>query len=400
MDILKRTLLETKISESIADLDTFIKENGIDDEALIQSFVLDKSVFPEKADAVDWIRCHHFMVDAIEETDGAFIFAQLMADDLENLNTIELLTGVSVVFGTLKPSSNPLALDGRESGIKFNESLPQVIELAKVVNGHHVNYGPVEITKEMLKSFKDNFESSVVGVDIMIDFDHKQAEAAGWVKEVFLSFDESTLLGVIKWTEKGARALSSRTFRYISPEFTLNYTHPHTGVSHGPTLLGGGLVNRPFLKMDAIVSFKEKIKNEVLMETIALNEHNAVKADLEKKISEFKLSEEKVKTLIEGQKEEIKKLSEKVDELETEKKETEKKAKHEKLFSENKISKAQLDALNEGKDLYEVLELSEGLNTEPKGKTVVENTIELSDADKKACEAFGISAEDFKKYNK
>ena len=326
----------------------------------------------------------------------------MQASDLEDINSLELLSGVTVVFGVLKPSENPFALDGREKSIKFSGSLPQVIELAKVVIGTHVNYGPVEITKNMLKSFADNFDGNAVGVDIMIDFDHKQAEAAGWVKEVFLSFDEQTLLGVIRWTEKGAQALSSRTFRYISPEFTLNYTHPHTGVSHGPTLLGGGLVNRPFLKMDAIVSFKESNTNktkEVKMDTIALNEHQAIKSDLEKVISEFKLTEEKAKTVITGQGEEIKKLSEELTEIKEANKKAEVQAKHDKLFSEEKISKAQLDALNEGKDLYEVLALSEKMNTEPKGKGGKEVVIELSETDQKACDALGVSKEDYAKYN-
>jgi hypothetical protein len=401
LDILKRTLLDTKISEGIADIDTFITDNGISDESLIQSFSFSKEFFPDKALAVDWVRSHGFLFDIIDESETSYRFTQIQESDLSELSDIDLTTGISVSFGQLKPSENPFALDGREQSIKFSGSLPQVIELAKVVSGTHVNYGPVEITKEMLRSFADNFDGNAVGVDIMIDFDHKQAEAAGWVKEVFLSFDEQTLLGVIRWTEKGAQALSSRTFRYISPEFTLNYTHPHTGVSHGPTLLGGGLVNRPFLKMDAIVTFKENTNNskEVKMETIALNEHKAITSDLEKTISDFKLSEEKAKKLIEGQKEEITKLSTELKEIKEAKEKAEIEAKHEKLFSEGKISKAQLVALNEGKDMYEVLALSEKLNTEPNGKDGDNPVIELSETDEKACKALGISKEDYVKYN-
>ena len=401
MDILKRTLLDTKISEGIADIDNYITENGIADDALIQSFSFSREYFPEKALAVDWVRSHGFLFDIINENDSIFSFTQIQEDDLQELREVELSTGITVVFGTLRPSENPFALDGRESGIKFSGNLPQIIELAKVVSGTHANYGKVELTQEMLKSFADNFDSNVVGVDIMIDFDHKQAEAAGWVKEVFLSYDEQTLLGVIRWTEKGAQALSSRTFRYISPEFTLNYTHPHTGVSHGPTLLGGGLVNRPFLKMDAIVTFKETINQnkEVLMETIAMSDHNAMKSDLENKITKFELSEEKAKTVITGQKEEITKLSTELNELKEANEKAAIESKNEKLFTEGKISKAQLVALNEGKDLYEVLSLTEKLNTEPVGKDGETPVIELSEVDAEACKALGISKEDYIKYN-
>ena len=59
MDILKRTLLETKISESIADIDTFIVENNIGDDALIQSFVFDKETFEEKSGALNIITQHY-----------------------------------------------------------------------------------------------------------------------------------------------------------------------------------------------------------------------------------------------------------------------------------------------------------------------------------------------------
>lgn len=398
--MLKRVLLESKISEGIADVDTFISENNIADESIIQAIKLDKAIFKEKSDAVDWILSHNFYSEVIDESEDYFNFLQVDFDDLENISELELMTGVTVIFGELKPSENPLALDEKIKAIKFSSELPQVIELAKVISGTHVNYGKVEITKKMLKSFERNFNDKVVGVDIMIDFDHEQRGAAGWVKEVFLSFDESTLLGVIRWTEKGAQALSSRSFRYLSPEFTLNYKHPHTGVSHGPTLLGGGLVNRPFLKMDAIVTFNEKSKTkEVNMETIALNEHNAIKSDLEKQISDFKLSEEKAKKLIDGQKTEITKLSEELKELKEANAKAEKEAKHTKLFKEGKISKAQLDALNKGKDMYEVLSLSETMTTEPNGKNGNNSVVELSEADQKACDALGISKEDYVKYN-
>jgi phage I-like protein len=323
------------------------------------------------------------------------------------MKTINIGTGLDAVVGVLKQDAveggcNDVFLSLRnDDTIKLSGSLPHIIELAKVVNGTHVNYGKVEITTEMLQSFAHNFNEGVVGVDLMIDYDHEQRGAAGWVKSVFVSMDGSTLFGEVKWTPKGAQCLSDREFRYFSPEFTLNYVHPHTGVSHGPTMLGGGLVNRPFLKMDAIVTFKETINNskEVTMETIALNEHKAITSDLEKTISDFKLSEEKAKKLIEGQKDEITKLSTELKEIKEAKEKAELEAKHEKLFSEGKISKAQLTALNEGKDMYEVLALSEKLTTEPNGKDGENPVIELSESDEKACKALGISKEDYVKYN-
>lgn len=408
MDYLRNVLMDKKYYESIDEVEQLLQDNDVDKSSVIQHLIFDKEIFPNEEDARLWAREHGFVVEEVIEKDNAWHITQLDPSEFveDSFRTIAITTGIQAVVGILKQdavegglSDVYLSLRNDES-IKFNENLPHIIELAKVVNGHHVNYGKVEINKDMLKSFVHNFNEGVVGVDLMIDYDHEQRGAAGWVKSVYLSLDETTLFGEVKWTPKGAQCLSDREFRYFSPEFTTNFVHPHTGVSHGPTMLGGGLVNRPFLKMDAIVSFNEKNKNsEVKMETIAMSEHNAIKSDLEKTISDFKLSEEKAKKIIEGQKEDITKLSEELKELKDANAKAEKEAKHSKLFNEGKISKVQMDALNEGKDLYEVLELSEGMNTEPKGKSGSNETISLSDEDKKACEALGVSPEDYAKYN-
>jgi len=253
----------------------------------------------------------------------------------------------------------------------------------------------------MLRSFAENFRNKVVGVDININFDHEGREAASWIKEVFLSHDETVLLGVVKWTPKGALSLSGLEFRYFSPEFTLNFVHPHTGVEHGPTLTGGALVNQPFLKMDAIVGLSNKgegmSKNT---DTIALSEHESAVAKLEKEIAGFKLSENVATTAIKNQKDEITKLSDAMKVLTdaASKKETE--DKNRKLFDDGKISDAQLKALNEGKDIHDVLALSEKLTTRPKGSGDGNETVALSDGEKDMAKKLGMSDEDFTKYSK
>ena len=69
---------------------------------------------------------------------------------------------------------------------------------------------------------------------------------------------------------------------------------------------------------------------------------------------------------------------------------------HEKLFTESKINKAQLVALNEGKDLLEVLSLSEKLNVDPQGAGgTPPETVELSDKEKQVCESLGLTKEEF-----
>ena len=409
MNYIHNVLLDKKYFESIDEVDQLLQDNDIDKNSVIQSLVLSKDIYPSEEDARLYAREHYYIVEIVEDSGVAWIIPQLDASQFldSTIKTINIGTGLDAIVGVLKQDAAEggvsevyLSLRNDDS-IKLSGGLPHIIELAKVVSGVHVNYGPVEINTEMLESFAHNYNEGVVGVDLMIDYDHEQRGAAGWIKSVFVSMDGTTLFGEVKWTPKGAQCLSDREFRYFSPEFTLNYVHPHTGVSHGPTMLGGGLVNRPFLKMDAIVTFKESTNNkqEVTMETIALNEHNAIKSDLEKTIADFKLSEEKAKSIIGGQKEEITKLSEELKEIKEAKEKADLEAKHNKLFSEGKITAAQLTALNEGKDMYEILSLSEGLNTEPKGKDGANPVIELSEADQKACDALGTSKEDYIKYN-
>ena len=400
-------LMNKKYYESIDEVENYLVAQGADKNSVVQSLVFSKDIFPSKEDASLWAREHGFTSidnDATND-DTYFILDQLDASEFveTSLKTIDITTGVQAIVGLLKQdvvSADYLSLRNNYlSGIKFSDSLPHIIEAARVVKGYHASYGEVEITKEMLLSFAENFKKQVVGIDLMIDYDHDQAEAAGWIKSVYLSPDQTILYAEVKWTPKGAQCLSDRSFRYFSPEFVRNYTHPHTGVSHGPTFLGGGLVNRPFLKMEAIVSMKEKGVFDV--DTIKLDEHKSIVSKFEAQLNELKLSEENAKKIIAGLKDETVVLGEKVKSLESEKTEKERIEKNERLFSENKINKAQLDALNSGKDLYEILALSEKMNAAPKGANGTnEDAITLSESELKACEALGISKEDFVKYNR
>ena len=428
MDLIRNVLIDKAFFEAIDEVEQFLQDRDVDFGSIIQSLVFDKATFPTEEDARLWAREHFFDVDSVEEIDGSFKIQQLDPAQfiIDTFKEIPISNGVSAIVGILKidaleggPLSGFFCENGKDKdkfrttiklepvNYKLNDNIPYIIELATVVSGHHATFGPVEITEEILQSFADNFNNDVVGVEIMIDCDHDQAEAAGWIKSVFLSLDKQTLLGEVRWTPKGAQKLNDRIFRYFSPEFTLNYVHPHTGVAHGPTLLGGGLVNRPFLKMDSIVSFKITNKNSevIKMETISLKDHDAKVSTLTTEIADFKLNAEKVKNVITGQKAdieskdgEIKTLSDKVAELEKKEKDAKLEAKHDKLFSDKKICKAQLDALKAGKDPYEVLSLAENMNVNPRGKDGGSNPIVLSEEERSAAKAFGLTDEDMEKY--
>jgi len=409
MAFIRDFLVQKSFQKAIIDVDSFMKENDIEDSYMVQGMIFDKVVYPDQEAVLIWADDNHFKVELIEENEKSFIVTSLDESEFvrDTLKTLEIANGVIAIVGLLKVFAiqnndrSFLSLGNDDNNIKFSDSLPHIIELAKVVKGYHANYGEVELTSKMLQSFADNFDEEVVGVDLMIDYDHNQAKAAGWIKSVFMSIDGTTLYGEVKWTPKGAQTLSDRDFRYFSPEFSLNYTHPHTGIQHGPTLLGGGLVNRPFLKMDAIVSFKENQNNNqgIIVDNISLSEHNTKVSGLEKTISDLKLSENTLKSVVDGQKAEVTKLSEKIDLMEKEKKDAAEKAANEKLFSENKINKAQLVALNEGKSVVEVLALSTTMNSNAQGgSNDGEQSVTFSDSDTAAMNASGLSKEEYAKY--
>jgi len=405
MDLIRNILIDQKFYTSLEEVDKYLQDVDAQEGSVVQTLIFDKEVFETQAEAIEWATSHGFTIQKeVDDTEGSFHIRQLDPTEFieTSFRTIELRRGVSAVIGILKQeaSSDSMHLSLRNiDGIQLSASVPHIIEIAKVIEGFHNSFGQISITKEILKSFVNNFNDNVVGVELMIDFDHETKEAAGWLKSLFLDFDEATLLGEVRWTPKGALALSDREFRYFSPEFTLNYIHPHTGIEHGPTLLGGALVNRPFLKMDAIVSLKNE--GEVQMkDMISLKDHEDKVAELTLKIEEFKLGETKVKEVIDGLKSENLKLSEEIKgmkEAETKKLFIEK---IEKLFSENKINKAQLQALKEGKDAMEVLTLGGEMHTEANGSNASNEAVALTEEEVAFCSRLGLTKEEYLKYNK
>lgn len=410
MGLIKQVILDHKFFEASEEIDAFLERNEISEEFMVTEFNFSIDAFKEEPEVGEWLNSYGFSVDNIQSNDRGFksVFFDISNFLESSVKQIEIRRGVTMTVGILKgpfiaseakdiDTSWNLSLRNYD-GIKLSEDSPSIIELAKVVKGFHPSYGEVDITEKMLQKFKMNFDNRVTGIDISIDYDHETREAAGWLKSVFLSYDGQTLLGEVKWTPKGALSLGDREFRYFSPEFMRNYVHPHTGVEHGPTLLGGALVNRPFLKMDAIVSLKQT--SEVEMSTISLKDHEAKITEKDTEIEKLKLSEAGIKKVVEGQKVEITKLSAEIKESKEEKEKKEKEDKHNKLFSENKINKAQLTALNEGKELFEVLELNEKLNAKPAGSDKGnKNSFNLSEEEKSICKKFDLTEEEYVKYN-
>lgn len=408
MSLLKHLLMDKKLIEAESEVDDFIEKNKVEDGSLAQRLEFDKKTFKDEDQVNDYLLAHVFSDLKIEDEKNKYVvnlFEEIGFVE-STLKTLDVRDGVSITVGVLRPmaSDNPLLFQSKDDGvIKLSSDIPFVIALANTVNGFHVNFGEVSITKKDLISFKNNFDNKVVGVDLSIDFDHETREAAGWIKEVFLSDDGETLFGVVRWTPKGAVSLTDREFRYLSPEFHPNWVHPHTGVEYGPTMLGAALVNRPFLKMDAIVGLNtgDKNKGGPQVDTITLADHNKKVVDLQEQINTLTLSEGTAVKTAKNLQEKVKTLSDENKSLKASAEKKEMEAKHNLLFTEGKINKAQLDALNEGKDMLDVLALSEKMNTEPKGNNGADNKgIQLSDEEKTLCKKMGLTEQEFYDANK
>ena len=130
----------------------------------------------------------------------------------------------------------------------MDDSSSSWIHLMTIGTYKHPVYGDIEITPDRIKRFAANVNENVRGIELDIDYDHKEygGEAAGWIKEAQVRTDG--LWGLVEWTPKAKELIASRAYKYFSPEFEDTWTHPKTGVEYQDVLCGGGITNRPFLK--------------------------------------------------------------------------------------------------------------------------------------------------------
>jgi len=109
-----------------------------------------------------------------------------------------------------------------------------------------------------------NFSEKVRGIDLMIDFSHNsEGEAAGWIKNLILAEGGEQLWAEIDWTPIGKKRLEEKSFKYISADFTFDYKDNEKRDSHGPTLFGAGLTNRPVVKEMTPIILSEKDINQL-----------------------------------------------------------------------------------------------------------------------------------------
>ncbi|HUW49218.1 MAG TPA: phage protease [Patescibacteria group bacterium] len=146
----------------------------------------------------------------------------------------------------------------------------------------HQWYGTLRFNSDFFQSMIRNFEADVPQERIAFDFKHNSQDgAAAWVES--LEEDGKGLWAEVELTAKGLKAIKEKEFLYFSSEYTEDYidykfkegtdekgnaVEEETKISHGPTLLGGGLTNRPFLKGMAPVTLSEDGTEYIALEEL------------------------------------------------------------------------------------------------------------------------------------
>lgn len=271
---------------------------------------------------------------------------------------------MSKVF-KLQPIEFALVLTEREGqGKKLSEeTVPERVQLMRSGIFTYWDPGDMVLSKEVFECFVKNFQNKVRGVDLAIDYGHQNSrEAAGWIKNLAMDSDGSTLWADVKWTPRGEKLLKEKEYRYLSAEFAYDW-EDEKGTKHGPCLFGAGLTNRPFLKnMKPVMELSELSKEK--------------KMDLEKEVKALtetlKSLSEKIGTMeaaLKEKDEKIKALSDKQSDREKSAQLEERKAAFDVMFKEGKVVEAQREAYMQG-DVKKFAELQQPITLEGKGSSV------------------------------
>lgn len=124
---------------------------------------------------------------------------------------------------------------------------------------NHPWWGDIYLDQDLFESFVDNWSSNVVGHDLAVDPDHDTHQGAlAWVRDIEINDAKGFDLWVDP-TSAGKEVLGD-VWRYASIEYTNNFVDQETGIEYGPTLLGCGATNRPFVhRQDAIQILSEDV---------------------------------------------------------------------------------------------------------------------------------------------
>lgn len=157
------------------------------------------------------------------------------------------------------------------------------IQVAKVgvFKGHSA--GAFEFNTAVFAKIAANFLATA-NRRVPVDYEHateilndstlqKGAPAVGWIVELDNRGDAG-LYGRVQWCDADAVGyIRSGRYRFFSPAVAFNAIHPVTGEPQGPTLVSGGLTNRPFL--DGMAPVTARAEAEAAIAVVSTADSNA-----------------------------------------------------------------------------------------------------------------------------
>ncbi len=163
-----------------------------------------------------------------------------------------------------------------------SKTFQSIIQVLRTGTFYHPIYGKFTVLSEHLANMVNNFKLKRPKhpTEMVVDYEHmsapaspvQMAPAAGWVKGVEQRGNE--LYCTVEWTEAAATKINNKEYRFISPEFSLNYRDKETNQALGPTLIALALTNRPFVEGMQPVALSDEVAGAV---TFALNEKTILK---------------------------------------------------------------------------------------------------------------------------
>ena len=137
------------------------------------------------------------------------------------------------------------------------------IEVFRVGKWKHPTYGWIKADLNMFENMIKNWKNKVIGRELSFDFHHRpEWGAAAWVKDLKIEGDR--LVAYVEFTPKGYEAVKNKEYLYFSPEYVENYIDKEDpSRQYGPTLLGGGFTNTPFLTNLAPIAISKHLEDKI-----------------------------------------------------------------------------------------------------------------------------------------
>lgn len=144
---------------------------------------------------------------------------------------------------------------------------PRWVHLLPLGNYVHPRFGDLDFSPDRIQRFHENAEKRVRGIDLDIDYEHKEGvdggRAAGWIVKTEPRLEDSDpekrgLWALVNFTRKALEEIKEGVWRYMSADFDWEWADPQ-GNKFSDVLFGGALTNRPFMKNLMPINLSEHI---------------------------------------------------------------------------------------------------------------------------------------------